>query len=186
MRKIKSITTALPFPKNDEEASAALREAINKNNENVALEAKRRKALAKVNRAFDKQARPLLVQGLTLASFVFTYAEQNRDRLTQNSGAKTVELNDGKAKWHFNPPSLEILDEARAVKRMLKRKLNDLLKIKHSIKKNPTKEYLDNGGKHIPGLRIIQEEELTLSAKNGEYKIKRSELPKLRLKTPPA
>jgi phage host-nuclease inhibitor protein Gam len=186
MRKIKSITTTLPFPKNDDEASAALREAINKNNENVALEAKRQKALAKVNRAFDKQARPLIVEGLTLASFVFTYAEQNRDRLTQSSGAKTVELNDGEAKWRLNPPSLEILDKAKAVKRMLKRKLDDLLEVEHSIKKNPTKEYLDKGGKRIPGLRIIQEEELALLAKSGKYKIKRSELPKLRLKTPPA
>lgn len=117
--------------------------------------------LAAVKARWEAAAEPLQQQIKTLTEGVQTWAEANRDTLTQNGKVKTAALTTGEILWRLRPPSVRVTG-AEAVLDALRR-----LGLKRFIrqKEEVNKEAILNEPEavaHVPGIVISQGEDFVV------------------------
>lgn len=117
--------------------------------------------LAAVKARWEAAAEPLQLQIKALTEGVQTWAEANRDTLTQNGKVKTAALTTGEILWRLRPPSVRVTG-AEAVLDALRR-----LGLKRFIreKEEVNKEAILNEPEavaHVPGIAISQGEDFVV------------------------
>lgn len=66
---------------------------------------------------------------------IAVYANANRAELTDNFKIKTLQIVDGKILWRKNPPSVEIIDEDKALEELKREKLRAFIRTEEKIDK---------------------------------------------------
>jgi len=159
--RIKSAAAAVAVPQNRDQAAGAIA-AIGVANRRLArITADMNDELAAVKARYEEQAEPLRLQVEALTQGVQTWAEANRDALTQQGKVKTAALTTGEIAWRLRPPSVRITG-AEAVLDALRR-----LGLKRFIreKEEANKDAILNEPEavaHVPGIAISQGEDFVV------------------------
>lgn len=191
---MKTLTTRRLTPINDRELDQLLSELRISVTTKNALEAQMEAEIKKIERRYHKRLRQANRQVLEEASIAFEYLETHRDRLIREAGKKTIEFLSGLVSWFKSKASLEVINEAQAVKLLERLGLPEMIKVEKSVIKNDVKNFLaraeQEGGekakkaKKILGrwMRLVEEEGLTIKfGEDGKSKkIKRADLPRLK------
>lgn len=159
--RIKSAAVSVVVPQSRDMAAQAIAKVGTLNRELSRIQAAMNDELASVKAAFEEQAEPLTLQIKALTEGVQTWAEANRDTLTQNGKVKTAALTTGEILWRLRPPSVRVTG-AEAVLDALRR-----LGLKRFIreKEEVNKEAILNEPEavaHVPGISISQGEDFVV------------------------
>ena len=102
--RIKAGTALAAVPQNRDEASLAVDEIGAATRELTRIEAEMNDRMAEIKTAYETQAAPLRARVDTLTLAIKTWAEANRDELTQHGKVKTHDLPAGQILWRTRPP----------------------------------------------------------------------------------
>lgn len=103
--RIKSAAAASSVPQTREQAAQAVAEIGAANRDLSRITADMNDELAQVKERYEQQAEPLRLKINALTQGVQTWAEANRDALTQHGKTKTAALTTGEIAWRLRPPS---------------------------------------------------------------------------------
>lgn len=117
--------------------------------------------LAVIRQRYEQQAKPHAERIALLATAVQTYAEANRDALTQNGKSKTVSLASGELRWRTTPPSVSIKAVEKVIEALKGFKLDRFLRQKEEIDKQAILAEPE-AVEHIKGISITQREEFVV------------------------
>lgn len=159
--RIKTKAAAVNVPQSREMAAQAIAEIGVANRELARITADMNDALAKVKERYEQQAEPLRLQSEALTQGVQTWAEANRDSLTQNGKVKTAALTTGEIAWRLRPPSVRVTG-AEAVLDVLRRLgLSRFIRTKDEINKDAILNEPE-AVSHVPGIAISQGEDFVV------------------------
>lgn len=159
--RLKTPAVAVTVPQSRDAAAQAVAEIGRLNRDFARLTADMNDELAVVKARHEEAAEPLRLKIEALTTGVQTWAEANRDTLTQNGKVKTAALTTGEIAWRLRPPSVRITG-AEAVLDVLRR-----LGLKRFIreKEEVNKEAILNEPEavsHVPGISISQGEDFVV------------------------
>lgn len=159
--RIKSPAVAVSVPQNREMAAQMVARIGTLQRELARVEAAMNDELAACRQRWEEAAEPLRQQAAALTQGVQTWAEANRDVLTQSGKVKTAALTTGELVWRMRPPSVRVTG-AEAVLDALRR-----LGLKRFIreKEEVNKEAILNEPEavaHVPGIAISQGEDFVV------------------------
>ena len=103
---------------------------------------------------------------------LFSFAEANRDKLTEDGKKKTVAVPTGSFGWRMTPPSVSISKAEEVVKRLKSLKLERFIRIKEEVDKEAMLKEQEMA-KTVSGVTISQHEEFF--AKPAEVELEISE-----------
>lgn len=157
----KSAAITIDVPQNREQAATAIANIGIANRQLDRIAANMNDELATVKARYEAMAEPLHATIAGLTRGVQTWAEANRDQLTQGGKTKTAALTTGEILWRLRPPSVRITG-AEAVLDALRR-----LGLKRFIreKEEVNKEAILNEPEavaHVPGIAISQGEDFVV------------------------
>jgi len=159
--RIKTASAAVNVPQSREMAAQAIAQIGMLNRDLARIAADMNDELALVKERFEAAAEPLRLKSEALTQGVQTWAEANRDSLTQNGKVKTAALTTGEIAWRMRPPSVRVTG-AEAVLDALRR-----LGLKRFIreKEEVNKEAILNEPEavaHVAGINISQGEDFVV------------------------
>lgn len=159
--RIKSAAVAVNVPQSREMAAQAIAEIGTLNRELARINADMNDALALVKERFEKQADPLRLKSEALTQGVQTWAEANRDALTQHGKVKTAALTTGEVSWRTRPPSVRVTGAEAVIGVLrslgLKRFIRNVEEVnKQAILNEPEAVAL------VPGIAISQGEDFVV------------------------
>ena len=106
--RIKTKAVAVNVPQSREMAAIAIANIGALSRQLVRTESLMNDELASIKKGWEEAAEPLRAQIAALNQGVQTWAEANRDTLTQNGKVKTCALTTGEIAWRMRPPSVRI------------------------------------------------------------------------------
>lgn len=159
--RLKTPAIKIAVPQSRDQAAQAIAEIGTANRELARIQAAMNDKLAEIKAEFEGSAEPYSLKIKALTEGVQTWAEANRDTLTQNGKTKTAALTTGEILWRLRPPSVRITG-AEAVLDALRR-----LGLKRFIreKEEVNKEAILNEPEavsHVPGIAISQGEDFVV------------------------
>jgi len=159
--RLKTPAVAVTVPQNRDNAAQAVAEIGRLNRDLARLTADMNDELATVKALHEEKAEPIRLKIEALTTGVQTWAEANRDTLTQNGKVKTAALTTGEIAWRLRPPSVRVTG-AEAVLDVLRR-----LGLKRFIreKEEVNKEAILNEPEavsHVPGISISRGEDFVV------------------------
>lgn len=159
--RLKTPAATVCVPQNRDQAAGAVAAIGIANRRLARITADMNDELATVKARYEEQAEPLRLQVEALTQGVQTWAEANRDSLTQHGKVKTAALTTGEIAWRLRPPSVRITG-AEAVLDVLRR-----LGLKRFIreKEEVNKEAILNEPEavaHVGGITISQGEDFVV------------------------
>lgn len=159
--RIKTKAVAVNVPQSRESAAQAIAEIGRLSRDLARASAAMNDELAEVKARHEELAEPVRLRIEALNQGVQTWAEANRDTLTQNGKTKTAALTTGEISWRLRPPSVRVTG-AEAVLDVLRR-----LGLKRFIreKEEVNKEAILNEPEavaHVPGISISQGEDFVV------------------------
>lgn len=159
--RLKTPAIKIAVPQSREQAAQAIAEIGTADRELARIQASMNDKLAEIKAYFEEAAEPYNAKIKALTEGVQTWAEANRDTLTQNGKVKTAALTTGEILWRLRPPSVRVTG-AEAVLDSLRR-----LGLKRFIreKEEVNKEAILNEPEavaHVPGIAISQGEDFVV------------------------
>lgn len=159
--RLKTPAAAITVPQNRDNAAQAVAEIGRLSRDLDRLTADMNDELATVKARHEETAEPIRLKIEALTTGVQTWAEANRDTLTQHGKVKTAALTTGEIAWRLRPPSVRVTG-AEAVLDVLRR-----LGLKRFIreKEEVNKEAILNEPEavaHVPGISISQGEDFVV------------------------
>lgn len=159
--RLKTPAVAVCVPQTRDGAAQSVAEIGRLNRDLARLTADMNDELATVKALHEEKAEPIRLKIEALTTGVQTWAEANRDTLTQNGKVKTAALTTGEIAWRLRPPSVRVTG-AEAVLDVLRR-----LGLKRFIreKEEVNKEAILNEPEavsHVPGIAISQGEDFVV------------------------
>lgn len=159
--RIKSVAAAINVPQTREQAAQAIAEIGTTNRDLSRITADMNDELAQVKERYEQLAEPLRLKIEGLTQGVQTWAEANRDQLTQHGKVKTAALTTGEISWRLRPPSVRVTG-AEAVLDLLRRiGLNRFIRTKDEINKDAILNEPD-AVSLVPGISISQGEDFVV------------------------
>lgn len=169
--------TAVPYPQNEEELNALLREAARLQRDVDKIEKEKKDALSKTAARFDAKSKPLLARIELLMRVAVPYVKANRKALT--AGKQTFETADTIVAFREDGKgTLEVFDETAAVAALKRRRGGKkFVVVKESVDKVGAKKALiEKKLRAIPGVRLLYKNslrvELKLTAAEKRRKVK--------------
>lgn len=107
-RRQKILAPSAPVPQSDLEAEAQLRRIGDLDREMIRLRTERDDAKAALDEAHGAAVAPLNDEIAALTAGLKTWAEANRQRLTQNGRVKHARLATGLIEWRRRPPRVTV------------------------------------------------------------------------------
>lgn len=161
--RIKTPASLVDVPQNRDMAAAMVARIGTAHRELARIEADMNDALAEIKEAYERDAEPyrLAIAGLTQG--LQTYAEANRDALTNHNRTKTVALPTGEIGWRMNPPSVRLTDsEENVIAACAAAGLEEFIRRTPSLNRDAIKANPEEAA-NIPGLRIGQSEQFVVT-----------------------
>ncbi len=160
--RIKTPAVSVAVPQNREQAALAIAEIGTMNRELARLTADMNDELARVKERYEQGAEPKRLRIEALTEGIKTWAEANRDVLTQGGKVKTAALTSGEILWRLRPASVRVTG-AEAVLDLLRRMgLSRFIRTKEEV----NKEAILNEPEAVaavPGISIQQGEDFVVS-----------------------
>lgn len=159
--RIKTPAAAVAVPQNRDQAAQAIAEIGSLNRDLSRITADMNDALAQIKEQFEQQAEPKRLQIEALTEGVRTWAEANRDSLTQGGKVKTAALTTGEILWRLRPASVRVTG-ADAVLDLLRRLgLGRFVRTKDEINKEAILAEPEAVAA-VPGIAIVQGEDFVV------------------------
>ena len=117
--------------------------------------------LALVKERHEGLAEPLRLEIEALTQGVQTWAEANRDTLTQNGKVKTAALTTGEIAWRLRPPSVRITGAEAVLDALRRFGLSRFIRIKDEINKDAILNEPE-AVSHVAGISISQGEDFVV------------------------
>jgi phage host-nuclease inhibitor protein Gam len=156
--RLKAPAVAVNVPQSREMAAAAIAEIGRSNRELARLEADMNDELAAVKERHEAAAEPLRLKVQSLTLGVQTWAEANRDSLTQGGKVKTAALTTGEIAWRLRPPSVRVTGADAVLDALRRMGLRRFIREKEEVNKdailNEPEAVAD-----VPGISISQGED---------------------------
>lgn len=135
-KKTKTLGVNLPVPQSREAAAQALHEIGLAHREVARLEADLNDAISTLKADAEQAAQPLRDKAQALTDGLKTWAEANRDAITQGGRVKFAELGTGKISWRLRPPAVRITGVEKVIEAIRTLGLNGFLRVKTEINKD--------------------------------------------------
>ena len=163
----KRAATTAPVPQNREQAAAMIAEIGALNRDLARTQAAMNDELAFVKERHELQAEPMKDRIEALTTGVQTWAEANRDALTQHGKTKTAALTTGEIAWRLRPPSVRVTGAEAVLDALRKMGLGRFIREKQEV----NKEAILNEPEvvaHVPGIAISQGEDFVVTPFEAE------------------
>lgn len=159
--RIKTKAVAVSVPQSREQAAAAVAEIGTISRDLARIQATMNDRLAEVKTAFEETAEPLRLKIEALNQGVQTWAEANRDSLTQNGKVKTCALTTGEIAWRLRPPSVRITGAEAVLDALRRLGLKRFIREKEEVNKDAILNEPEAVA-HVPGIAISQGEDFVV------------------------
>lgn len=133
--RIKTSAAAISVPQTRDQAAQAIAQIGTINRDLARITADMNDALAKIKEQYEQQAEPLRLQIDALNQGVQTWAEANRDQLTQHGKVKTAALTTGEIMWRTRPPSVTVRGAEAVLDALRRLGLTRFIRTKDEINK---------------------------------------------------
>lgn len=133
--RIKSAAAASSVPQTREQAAQAVAEIGAANRDLSRITADMNDELAQVKERYEQQAEPLRLKINALTQGVQTWAEANRDALTQHGKTKTAALTTGEIAWRLRPPSVRVTGTEAVLDLLRRMGLKRFIRAKDEVNK---------------------------------------------------
>ncbi|WP_281983140.1 host-nuclease inhibitor Gam family protein [Azonexus hydrophilus] len=159
--RLKTPAVTVAVPQTREKAAEAIAEIGRANRELARLEADMNDELAQVKERHETAAEPLRQKLQALTQGVQTWAEANRDTLTQNNKVKTASLTTGEIVWRLRPPSVRITGADAVLDALRRLGLKRFIRTKEEVNKDAILNEQEAVA-HVPGISISQGEDFVV------------------------
>jgi phage host-nuclease inhibitor protein Gam len=133
--KIKTQAATAPVPQNRDDAVAAIARIGHHQRERERLKGEMDEQITALREQYDKQMGPHVDDIKSLTAGIHTWAEANRDDLTQCGKVKTANLMTGELRWRTTPPSCKLVRIKEALEELKKKKLTRFIRTKEEVNK---------------------------------------------------
>ena len=160
-KRVKTPAVAVTVPQTREQAAVQIAAIGTDNRELARLEADMNDAMAKLKETYETQAEPLRQRIQANTQGVQTWAEANRDNLTQGGKVKTAALTTGEVLWRTRPPSVRVTGAEAVIDALRRLGLGRFVRSKDEV----NKEAILNepaAVSHDPGISISQGEDFVV------------------------
>ena len=165
--RLKAPAVAVNVPQNREMAAEAIAKIGQINRDLARIGANMNDELAAVKARFEAMADPLRLQSEALTQGVQTWAEANRDSLTQHGKVKTADLTTGKIMWRMRPPSVRITGADAVLDALRRMGLRRFIREKEEVNKEAIQNEPDAVA-DVPGISISQGEDFVVEPFEAE------------------
>ncbi|MBI2278173.1 MAG: host-nuclease inhibitor Gam family protein [Dechloromonas sp.] len=159
--RIKSAAVSVVVPQNREMAAQSIAMVGTLNRELARIQAAMNDEMASVKAAYEEQAEPLNLRIKALTEGVQTWAEANRDSLTQGGKVKTAALTTGEILWRLRPPSVRITGADAVLDALRRLGLKRFIREKEEVNKEAILNEPEAVA-HVPGISISQGEDFVV------------------------
>lgn len=159
--RLKTPAVAVNVPQSREMAATAIANIGALNRQLARTEANMNDELAEVKKRWEEAADPLRLQITALTQGVQTWAEANRDALTQNGKVKTAALTTGEILWRLRPPSVRITGAEAVLDALRCLGLKRFIREKEEVNKDAILNEPEAVA-HVPGIAISQGEDFVV------------------------
>lgn len=160
-KRVKTAAAAVSVPQSREQAAEQIAKIGQDSRTLARLEADMNDALAEVKRKFEDEAEPIRQRIADNTQGLQTWADANRDTLTQGGKVKTAALTTGQLLWRTRPPSVRITGADSVIDALRKLGLGRFVRVKDEV----NKEAILNepaAVAHVPGIAISQGEDFVV------------------------
>lgn len=183
MAKKVIIKKVVPVLQTKEEFIDCLKEINGKAREAEKLKLDQEGEIEEVKLRWAKKMKPLEKLINEKLEGAYLYAQVHRPELTDNLKVKTVETPAGICLWRFNPPSVEVDDEEKAIAELKKKDFLSFIRIREEV----DKEAVLKNKSAIIGLKnlrvklgdevfVIKPADVKIELERGKRKFKRREI----------
>ena len=123
-------------PQTRDQAAAAIAEIGTINRELARITADMNDELAAIKERYEQAADPLRQKSEALTNGVQTWAEANRDTLTQQGKVKTAALTTGEILWRMRPPSVRVTGAEAVLDALRRLGLKRFIREKEEVNKD--------------------------------------------------
>lgn len=159
--RIKTKAVAVNVPQSREMAAIAITNIGALSRQLVRTESLMNDELASIKKGWEEAAEPLRAQIAALNQGVQTWAEANRDTLTQNGKVKTCALTTGEIAWRMRPPSVRITGAEAVLDTLRRLGLKRFIREKEEVNKDAILNEPEAVA-HVPGIAISQGEDFVV------------------------
>lgn len=159
--RIKAAAVAVDVPQNRESAAAAIAAIGTLTRELTRIEACMNDEIAWCKARWEEAADPLRQQIAALTQGVQTWAEANRDALTQHGKVKTAALTTGEILWRLRPPSVRITGAEAVLDALRRLGLGRFVRTKEEVNREAILNEPEAVA-HVPGIAISQGEDFVV------------------------
>lgn len=133
--KIKTQAAAVPVPQNRDDAVSAIARIGHHQRERERLKGEMDEQITTLREKYDRAMAPHVDEIKALTSGIHTWAEANRDELTQKGKVKTANLMTGELRWRITPPSCKLVRVKEAIEELKQKALKRFLRVKEEVNK---------------------------------------------------
>ncbi len=159
--RLKTPAVAVNVPQSREMAAEAVAKIGQCSRDLARITANMNDELAAVKARFESMADPLRLQADALTQGVQTWAEANRDSLTQGGKVKTAALTTGEILWRMRPPSVRITGAEAVLDALRRMGLRRFIREKEEVNKDAILNEPD-AVVDVPGIAISQGEDFVV------------------------
>lgn len=159
--RLKTPAAIVAVPQSRDMAAQAVAEIGTLNRELARYAADMNDELAAIKEHHEARAEPLRLKLQALTQGVQTWAEANRDTLTQNGKVKTAALTTGEIAWRMRPPSVRITGAEAVLDALRRLGLKRFIREKEEVNKDAILNEPE-AVSHVPGIAISQGEDFVV------------------------
>jgi len=160
--RIKQIAVTVAVPQSRDQAAGAIARIGTLSRDMARIQANMNDELAAVKARFEAMADPLRAEADALSQGVQTWAEANRDALTQNGKVKTAALTTGEILWRTRPPSVRVTGAEAVLDALRRLGLGRFIREKEEVNKEAILNEPEAVA-HVPGIAISQGEDFVIA-----------------------
>ena len=165
--RLKQAASAVFVPQSREQTAQAIREIGERQRELARLTADMNDQLAKVKEKWEEQAEPHKNRIAALQQGVQTWAEANRDAITQNGKVKTAAFTTGEIAWRLRPPSVVVRGAEAVLDQLRRLGLARFIREKEEVNKDAILNEPE-AVQHVSGITISQGEDFIVTPFEAE------------------
>lgn len=165
--RVKTAAAAICVPQNRDQAAGAIAAIGIANRRLARITADMNDELAKIKERYEAAADPLRREVEALTQGVQTWAEANRDVLTQQGKVKTAALTTGEILWRLRPPSVRVTGAEAVLDALRRLGLARFIRAKEEVNKDAILNEPEAVA-HVPGISISQGEDFVVAPFEAE------------------
>lgn len=159
--RLKTPAVAVTVPQSRDSAAQSVAEIGRLNRDLARLAADMNDELATVKARHEETAEPIRLKIEALTTGVQTWAEANRDALTQHGKVKTAALTTGEIAWRLRPPSVRVTGAEAVLDELRRLGLKRFIREKEEVNKEAILNEPEAVA-HVPGISISQGEDFVV------------------------